>query len=117
MMESVTREATAGAIGGLAGGAVLAGAMLAGERVGYADRPLPVKVEPWIAYHAGADRNRLKGPVTGEEEVMAYGGHLVASSALGAADGVLRGRLALPPVATGLLFGLGLHALNLGLLG
>lgn len=116
-MDNLMRETAAGAIGGLAGGAVVTGAMLAATRAGLDERTLPVKIERWAAYHAGADRKRLKEPVTAEEEMIAQGGHLVVAAALGASYGVLRARLDLPPVATGLLFGLGLHALALGVIG
>ena len=116
-MENLTREVTAGAAGGLAGGIVLTGAMLAAERLGLVDKSLPVKVERWTAYHAGVDPEDLKGPVTIGEEAVAHSGHLVASAALGATYGVLRARYDAPAVSSGLVFGLGLFALNLGVIG
>jgi len=116
-MENMTRDVAAGALGGLAGGAVLTGAMLMAERMGIEKITPPAKVGRWAAYHAGADPKSLKGEVTAQEEAMAEGGHLVASAALGAAFGAMRARYELPAVPTGLAFGLGLYALNFGLVG
>jgi len=115
-MNMMTRDMTAGAVGGLAGGVVLTGAMIAADRFGI-EKPLPLTVERWAAYHAGADRKSLKQDPTVEEEALAYGGHLVASVALGAAFGAMQGRMGVSTVTSGLLFGLGVHAVNLGVLG
>jgi len=115
-MEGLSRDVTAGAVGGLAGGIVLTGAMIAADRFGI-EKPLPLKVERWAAYHAGAPRERLKRDPDMQEEAIAYGGHLAASLALGAAFGALQGRVDLSPTVSGLLFGMGVHAVNLGVLG
>ncbi len=115
-MNQMTRDVTAGAVGGLAGGVVLTGAMMAADRFGI-EKPLPVKVERWFAYHAGAPREALKHDPDMNEQALAYGGHLAASLALGAAFGALQGRVDVSPTVSGLLFGVGVHALNLGLLG
>jgi hypothetical protein len=115
-MNQMSRDVTAGAVGGLAGGIVLTGAMMAADRFGV-EKPLPVKVERWFAYHAGADRETLKREPGLQEEAVAYGGHLAASLALGAAFGAMQGRVDVSPTVSGLLFGMGVHALNLGILG
>jgi hypothetical protein len=115
-MNPMSRDVTAGAVGGLAGGIVLTGAMMAADRFGL-DDALPLKVERWAAYHAGADRGSLKRGPGAAEEATAYGGHLAASLALGAAFGAMQGRVDVSPTVSGLLFGLGVHALNLGVLG
>ncbi len=115
-MNQMSRDVTAGAVGGLAGGIVLTGAMLAADRFGI-EKPLPLKVERWAAYHAGADRASLKRDPDASEEALAYGGHLAASLALGAAFGAMQGRVDVSPTVSGLLFGLGVHAINLGILG
>jgi H+/Cl- antiporter ClcA len=115
-MEGLSRDVTAGAVGGLAGGIVLTGAMIAADRFGI-EKPLPLKVERWAAYHAGADRASLKRDPDASEEALAYGGHLAASLALGAAFGAMQGRVDVSPTVSGLLFGLGVHAINLGLIG
>jgi hypothetical protein len=115
-MNQMSRDVTAGAVGGLAGGIVLTGAMMAAERM-TGERPLPVKVERWVAYHAGADRETLKRDPEMGEEAIAYGGHLAASMALGAAFGAMQGRVDVSPTVSGLLLGLGVHAINLGLVG
>ncbi len=115
-MQSMTRDIAAGAAGGLAGGIVMSGAMVMAEHFGLEPMTPPVKVGRWASYHAG-NRERLKEDVTVREEAFAETGHLVASAALGAAFGALRGQVALPPVVSGLAFGLGLYAINYGALG
>jgi len=116
-MQDYSRNIAAGAVGGLAGGVVLTGAMLMAERAGLEPITPPAKVGRWMSYHAGADRRSLKQPVSAREEAIAEGGHLAASATLGAAYGALRATYDLPPVTSGIAFGLGLYALNFGLLG
>lgn len=89
------RDAINGAIGGLAGGLVLTGAMLLAERM-TGEPSDGVQMLRRGARELDLPRRRVMAPPTLGEEIAAEGGHLVLSALLGAGFGVLRRGLGLP---------------------
>ncbi|HEV2124139.1 MAG TPA: hypothetical protein VGW38_15355 [Chloroflexota bacterium] len=109
---SMTDNALAGAMGGLAGGVAMSAMMMMGKKAGIVQTPVPVKVERWVEDQAGVPtHDRADGM---QEMGIAQGGHLLLSAAFGAGYGALRGAYSLPAMPSGPLYGLGLYALNLG---
>ena len=99
----------AGALGGLAGGVMMTGAMTMGKKTGMVETPMPVKIEHWVKDQTGQDI-----ATTPQQEMMAsQGGHLVLSALFGAGYGFLQANATLPSMALGPLYGLGLYGLNL----
>ena len=115
-MRGAARHLAAGAAGGLAGGLVLSAATLAmGARSGEATDP----VRPRRRAAGGTGRPRRgehAPPTAAAEATTAHAGHLALSAVAGAAYGALK-RDGTSPVAAGLAFGLGFHALAYGLVG
>lgn len=110
---SFRNHVLAGAAGGLAGGLVMTSFMTIATRLGIIDTILPVKVARYAEEKARLD-NRPSGL---SEEVMAEAGHLVFSTALGALYGGARSTFRLPAFPSGPIFGAGLYALDLGIVG
>ena len=100
------RSATAGAIGGLVAGAVVAGIQWIGKDAGLLKDNLSADTQDWMQKAFGA-RDRL-----GEDGTMLLeeAGHYGMSLGLGAAYGALRPYLPVPGVLSGALFGAGLYA-------
>jgi hypothetical protein len=114
-MRDTARHLAAGAAGGLAGGLVLSAVMLGLEaRSGEASDL--VRLQRRTAGRVGRPRRGERAPPTAAEEASAHAGHLALSAVAGAAYGVLK-RDGTSPVAAGLAFGLGFHALAYGLVG
>lgn len=99
----------AGIIGGLAGGLIMEGVMLAGQQTGMIQRPLPQSFERAVAREVGVSTPR--NPTV--EQAAATGMHMLTSAALGAAYGLLQTVEPLPALPTGPLFGLGVFGLML----
>jgi hypothetical protein len=107
------REVVTGMIGGLAGGMGMAGIMMLGKRAGFIEEPVPLQVERWAE-----DRLRVQDRLGPRQEMAAgMGGHLAFSAAMGGVYGVLRSALNLPALPTGPLYGLGLYAVNMLVVG
>jgi hypothetical protein len=103
------REVAAGTIGGLAGGMGMSGFMMLGKKAGFAEEPMPMKVEHWAE-----DRLSMADRLGPRQEMAAgMGGHLVYSAVMGGVFGALRSAFKLPAVPTGPLYGLGLYAVNI----
>jgi hypothetical protein len=103
------REVAAGTIGGLAGGMGMSGFMMLGKKAGFAEEPVPMKVEHWVE-----DRLSMADRLGPRQEMAAgMGGHLVYSAAMGGVLGALRSAFKLPAVPAGPLFGVGLFAVNI----
>jgi hypothetical protein len=103
------REGLAGALGGLAAGLLVTGAMAFGRRAGLLHRTLAEHAEDWLD-NAFALRCHIgSGGVTIAEQTN----HLLASAAFGAAYGLLRGHFEMPPLIAGALYGAGLYAVNI----
>ena len=100
------RSVTAGAIGGLVAGAVVAGLQWMGKDAGLLQDNLSETTQDWLQARFGA-RERL-----GDDGLMLLeeAGHYGASLGLGAAYGVVRPYLPLPGVLSGALFGAGVYA-------
>lgn len=100
------RSATAGAIGGLVAGAVIAGVQTLGMDAGWLQDNLSEDTQDWMDDTFGA-RGRLGG-----DGVMAVeqAGHYAASVGLGAAYGAVRPYLPVPGVLSGALFGAAVYA-------
>jgi hypothetical protein len=109
------RDLTAGAIAGLAGGAVLTAWWLVGRQSGTTPEPLPQRVAHWVEDRTGLPGSSRPSPLV--EEGLAQGGHLVAATALGAAFGALRSSGLMSSTAAGPLFGLAIYGLNVAGLG
>lgn len=108
-----TQDIAAGAVGGLAGGLVMTAFMTVATKLGIINTSLPVKVERWVEGEAGVEHG-LSGV---RQKVAAQSGHLLFSAALGALYGGASSALRLHPFPSGPLYGLGLYALDLGVLG
>ncbi len=106
MRESVMRSVTAGAIGGLAAGAVVAGLQWLGKDAGLLKDNLSQDTQDWLDDRFDA-RSRL-----GDDGLMLLEetGHYGASLGLGAAYGMVRPYVPLPGVLSGALFGAGVYA-------
>ncbi len=100
------RSATAGAIGGLVAGAVVAGLQWFGKDAGLLKDNLSETTQDWLQESFGA-RERL-----GDDGLMLLeeAGHYGASMGLGAAYGAVRPYLPVPGVLSGALFGAGVYA-------
>lgn len=109
----IRRELTAGTIGGLAGGAIMAGFMTVARRQGMIDEPVPVTVERNLEEQAGIDEMTSAE----QEEQIGMAGHFATSAALGAGYGLIHTVLALPALPAGPLYGLGIYAMNFGQIG
>ncbi len=98
---------SAGAIGGVVAGLIVTGAMVFGRDAGLLHETLAENAQDWL------DRNfeTRKWAGEGGTEVLEQVNHLGASAAFGAAYGATRPLTrAIPPVAAGALFGVGLYA-------
>ena len=115
-MRKDNREALAGAVGGLVGGAVLSLAFLALERAGGENSDL-VQIGRRGAARLGQPHRPLPARPSAAEELAVHGGHLVLSGVLGMGYAVLRRGFALPTLPSGLLFGLGVYPVAFGVLG
>ena len=115
-MRKDQREALAGAIGGLVGGAALSLAFLVLERA-TGDTSDLVQIGRRGARQLGQPHRPLPAPPSAAEELSVHGGHMVLSGVLGVGYAVLRRGLALGTVPSGLLFGLGVYPLAFGILG
>ena len=111
-MEDVAtkRDAAAGALGGLAGGLVLAAVMLLAERATGepSDGMAMLRRGQW---QIGVSHRREAAQPTLREEAVAEGGHLLLSTLLGGGFGVLRRGLGLSAQPAGLVLGLGFYPL------
>jgi uncharacterized membrane protein YagU involved in acid resistance len=102
---------TAGAIAGVIGGAVMAGAMSAGRRTGVMAPSLAELAEDWLDRRFGTRRKIGEAGTSVLEQLN----HVAASGVFGIV--YARGRRhfrSLAPLAAGALFGTGLYALNIG---
>lgn len=100
------RSVTAGAIGGLVAGAVVAGVQWFGKDAGLLKDNLSEATQDWLDDAFGA-REKL-----GDDGVMLLeeAGHYGMSAGLGAVYGAVRPYLPVPGVLSGALFGAGLYA-------
>ena len=100
------RSATAGAIGGLVAGAVVAGLQWIGKDAGLLKDNLSETTQDWLDERFDA-RERL-----GDDGLMLLeeAGHYGMSIGLGAAYGMVRPYLPVPGVVSGALFGAGVYA-------
>ena len=100
------RSVTAGAVGGLVAGAVVAGLQWIGKDAGLLQDNLSESTQAWLQETFGA-RERL-----GDDGLMLLeeAGHYGMSAGLGAAYGMARPYLPLPGVLSGALFGAGVYA-------
>ena len=100
------RSATAGAIGGLVAGAVVAGLILICKDAGLLNDNLSATTQDWMQDVFGA-RERL-----GDDGLMLLEetGHYGMSLGLGAVYGSVRPYLPVPGVLSGALFGAGVYA-------
>ena len=100
------RSATAGAIGGLVAGAVVAGVQWFGKDSGLLKDNLSAVTQDWLDDAFGA-RGKL-----GDDGLMLLeeAGHYGMSMGLGAAYGSVRPYLPIPGVLSGALFGAGVYA-------
>ena len=115
-MKRDARDALAGAVGGLVGGAVLSGAMLLLERG--TGRPSElVLAERRGARELGLRHRPLRSAPGAGEEAAVQAGHLLVSTAVGSGLGILRRGLGTTAPKAGLLLGLGFYAVGYGLLG
>ncbi len=100
------RSATAGAVGGLVAGAVVAGVQWFGKDAGLLKDNLSEATQDWLDDAFGA-RERL-----GDDGLMLLeeAGHYGMSLGLGAVYGSVRPYLPIPGVLSGALFGAGVYA-------
>ncbi len=100
------RSATAGAIGGLVAGAVVAGLQWIGKDAGLLKDNLSETTQDWLEDAFGA-RERL-----GDDGLMLLeeAGHYGMSMGLGTVYGAVRPYLPIPGVLSGALFGAGVYA-------
>ena len=104
-MNRDSRDAAAGAVGGLVAGAVLSGIMLLLERSGRGPSDL-VLMERRGARELGMPNRRMDAPPDMGEQAVGRAGHLVLSAALGSGLGILRRGLGTTAPKAGLLLGL-----------
>ena len=110
---TIAKTIAAGAAGGVAAGLALTTFMTIATRAGIIKTSLPVKVERWTEEQAG-----VQDGLTGiQEEVTAQAAHLALSAGLGALYGAVASAARLPALPSGPIFGAGLYALHLGVLG
>jgi hypothetical protein len=102
-------EILAGAVGGVAGGAVMTGVMMMGKRTGMIEEPLPVKVERRAKRAVGV----MEQPGPRQEMVIGMAGHMLYSAAVGGGYGLLHAARQPPAIPSGPLYGLALYAVNL----
>lgn len=110
------RDAAAGALGGLAAGAVLSGAMLLMERSGRGPSDL-VLMERRAARGLDAPHRRMGAAPDPRERAVVHTGHLLFSAALGSGLGIVRRGLGTTAPKAGLVLGLGFYPLAFALLG
>lgn len=109
----IRKEVMAGTIGGLAGGAMMAGMMRMAQQRGTIQEPMPVQFERAIEEQAGLDERTTPE----QEEAIGMASHFATSAAFGAGYGILHTILALPTLPAGPLYGLGIYAMNFGQIG
>lgn len=110
---NMQREISAGAIAGLAAGALLSAWWIGGRKLGITGPSLPGRVEQWAEDQTGYRPHASQQA----NEGAALGGHLAISTALGALFGALRGGGYMKSLTAGPLFGLGLYALTVSGIG
>ena len=115
-MNRDTRDAVAGAVGGLVAGAVLSGAMLLLERGSGRPSDL-VAIERRGARQLDLPRRRVGAAPGAGEQAAVHAGHLLLSTALGSGLGILRRGLGTTAPKAGLLLGLGFYPIAFGLVG
>jgi hypothetical protein len=104
------RTTMAGALGGVAGGLLLSGAMALGRRGGLLHETLAQRAEDWLDESFAARRRVGAAGVTLAEQAN----HLTAAAAFGAACGAARPHLdGVPPIVAGALYGASLYAINI----
>jgi hypothetical protein len=103
------REGLAGALGGLAAGLLVSGAMALGRRARLLHQTLAEHAEDWLDSTFEL-RRRIGRPGV---RMVEQTNHLLASAAFGAAYGIARGRFEMPPVMAGTLYGAGLYVVNI----
>jgi hypothetical protein len=110
---SAKNELIAGAVGGLAGGLAMTLIMAVAKRSGVDPTPPPERLENWAEKELG---------VAGEtdqrqEQMIAQAIHFGTAALYGAAFGAFRAVSRPKSLVAGPLFGMGVYALNLGILG
>ena len=114
-LNETARHVVAGAAGGLAAGVLLSGA-IAGMGAARGEADELAQLQRRTARRAGRPYRHEGAPPSVSEEAFAHGGHLALSAVAGAGYGLAhRGHDS--PVASGLVFGLGFHALAYGVVG
>ena len=104
----MVKELESGAIGGLAGGTLMAAGMMIGKRAGMVNELPPAKLERELEDRGGfADKTDET-----QETALGVGGHMAFSALLGAGYAVLQSRVNTSPVTGGLLYGLGVYFVN-----
>jgi hypothetical protein len=110
---SFKNEIIAGAVGGLAGGLAMSLIMVAGKKSGVDPTPPPERVEHWAEHELGvADETTAR-----QEKMIAQAIHFGTAALYGAAYGAFRALTRSKSLAAGPLFGMGVYALNLGIIG
>ena len=102
------RSATAGAIGGLAAGAVVSGLMFLGKDAGLLKDNLSEEAQDWLDETFGA-RGKLGEDGT---ELLEQVGHYGMSAGMGAVYGAVRPYLPIPGALSGALFGAAVYAVG-----
>ena len=114
-LNATARKLTAGAIGGLAAGALLSGVMLAMEALGDEPNDL-VKLKRRTGGRIGRREARETADAGAGEQLVSHGGHLALSLAAGTAYAAAKPDAA-SPVLAGTIFGAGFYAVAYGLIG
>jgi len=114
-LNATARKVAAGAIGGLAAGALLS-VIFVGMEVATAEPSDLMKLKRRTAARAGWRGKRDRAEPDSGEQVVSHGGHLALSIAAGAVYGAAKPD-AMPPVVAGAALGAGFYALAYGVVG